>query len=76
MTYKEQIIERIAKSDDSQLLHEILAFLEQREKEEPNRPPKGSYEALMQFAGTISDEEAEEMHDIINREFNNIKGEW
>lgn len=76
MTVREQIIKAVANTEDSQLLQEILAFLEQRQQQDPNRPPRGSYAALKKHIGSISDEDAEEMHNIINREFNNIEGEW
>ena len=43
---------------------------------DPTLPRRGSYEALMPYAGTLSAEDAEEMTDIINQEFNDIEGEW
>lgn len=76
MTVREQIIKAVANTEDPQLLQELLAFLDAREKQDPNRPPRGSYEAIRRHIGTISDEDAKEMTDIINREFNNIEGEW
>lgn len=66
-------------TEDSQLLQEVLAFLRQRQQErerDPILPRRGSYEALMQYASTLSAEDADEMTDIINREFNNIEGGW
>ena len=66
-------------TEDSQLLQEVLAFLRQRQQErerDPTLPRRGSYEALMQYAGTLPAEDADEMTDIINREFNNIEGGW
>ena len=65
-------------TEDSQLLQEVLAFLRQRQQErerDPALPRRGSYEAL-QYAGTLSAEDADEMTDIIDREFNNIEGGW
>jgi len=76
MTIRQQVIHRIANTKNNQLLHELLAFLDERERLDPDRPPRGSYEAIMRHAGTISEEDAKEMTDIINREFNNIEGEW
>lgn len=76
MTVREQIIKTVANTEDSQLLQEILAFLEQRQQQDADRPPRGSREAILRHVGTISEEDAKEMTDIINREFNNIEGEW
>ena len=76
MTVREQIIKEIATTGDSQLLLDVLQFLQRRGQSEPNQPRKGSYEAFMRLRGTLSDEEAQEMTDVINREFNTIEGEW
>ncbi len=76
MTIREQIIKEVATTEDAQLLHEVLEFLHQHNRREPDRPRRGSYEAFMRYRGTITEEEGQEMTDIINREFNNIEGEW
>ena len=34
------------------------------------------YNPILAHAGTISDEEAEEIRQIIDQEFNTIEGEW
>lgn len=76
MTIREQIVKEVVNTEDSGLLQEVLAFLKQKEgrQRDPSLPPRGSYEAIMSHVGTISDEDAQEMHDIIDREFNNIEG--
>ena len=76
MTTREQIIKAVANTEDSQLLQEILAFLEERQQTAPNRPSRDSRETIARHIGTISAEDAQEVTDIINREFNNIEGEW
>ena len=75
MTVREQIIKTVVTTEDSRLLQEVLTFLQSRQRDS-HRPRRGSYEAFMQYAGTISEEDAKEMTDIVNREFNNIEGEW
>ena len=75
MTVREQIIKTAANTEDSQLLQELLVFLERRQRD-PNLPPRGSYEAIIRHKDTLSREDADEMMTIINREFNNIEGEW
>ena len=76
MTVREQIIKAVATTEDSQLLLDTLQFLRRRAQPEPAHSSTGSYEAFMRLRGTLSDEEAQEMTDIINREFNTIEGEW
>ena len=75
MTVREEIIKTVANTEDSQLLRELLAFLESR-KRDPNQPARGSYEAISRHKGSISKEDGDEVMAIINREFNNIEGEW
>ena len=76
MTVREQIIKEVVTTEDSQLLQDVLHFLQRRARPGVEEPRKGSYEAFMRYRGTLSDEDAEEMMDIINREFNTIEGEW
>ncbi len=76
MTVREQIIKEVATTEDSQLLLDTLQFLQRRTQPEQDQPRKGSYEAFSRLRGTLSDQEAQEMTDIINREFNTIEGEW
>ena len=75
MTIREEIFKTVATTDDPQLLRDILDFIATRQAD-PSRPPRGSYADLARFVGSISEKDALEMHDIINREFNNIEGEW
>ena len=76
MTVREQIIKEVVTTDDSQLLQEVLDLLASRLHRDANQPRRGSYEAFMMFQGTVNDADAQEMRDIINREFNTIEGEW
>ena len=76
MTIREQIIKEVVTTDDSQLLQEILSFLQERQQTHSTHPPRGSYEAFMRHQGVLNDEDAQEMREIIDREFNTIEGEW
>ena len=76
MTVREQIIKAVANTEDSQLLQEILAFLEQRQQQDADRPPRGSAAAIARHEGAVSEEDADEVMAIIDREFNSIEGEW
>ena len=75
MTIREEIFKTVATTEDPQLLRDILDFIATRQAD-PSRPPRGSYAAFMRHGGTISQEDADEMTAIINKEFNNIEGEW
>ena len=75
MTIREEIFKTVATTDDSQLLRDILDFIATRQAD-PSRPPRGSQADFNRFVGSISAEDADEMTAIINREFNNIEGEW
>lgn len=79
MTIREQIVKEVANTEDSGLLQEMLMFLKQKQEErqrDPSLPPRGSYEAIMRHRGVLNDADAQEMRDIIDREFNTIEGEW
>lgn len=71
MTVREEIIKTVATTDDLQLLCDILDFIATRQAD-PNRPPRRSQADFARFVGSISDEEAQEMYDITNREFNSF----
>lgn len=76
MTIREEIIREVVTTEDTQLLRYLLDFLRQRHQQQPEQPRKGSYEAFMRLRGTLSEADAQEMTDIIDREFNAIEGEW
>lgn len=38
--------------------------------------PQSNRNAILSFAGVIDDMEAQEMQDTLNKEFNQIEGEW
>ncbi len=75
MTVREEIFKKVAITDDPQLLRDILDLIATRQAN-PDRPPRGSQADFERFVGSISKEDADEMTAVINREFNNIEGEW
>jgi hypothetical protein len=74
MILREQIIKDINTIADLQLLNQLFDYLQVMKrnvnKVTPNR------ETVLQLAGSITDEEAAEMHQIISSEFNQLEGEW
>ena len=74
MILKEQILKDIEKIGNPQFLNQIFEYLQLMKKSIPidslNR------EAVMRFAGSIDDEEARLMKQLIEDEFSNIEGEW
>ncbi len=76
MTIREQIIKEVATTEDSDLLRDVLLFLHRRQHESANSAPRGSSGTIAKHQGTLSKADGNEIMDIINREFNNIEGEW
>lgn len=73
MTLQQNIIREIQTIEDLNALFEIQNFLQNLQKIRFQKPNTA---AVLQFAGSISDEEAKEMKECIDSEFNNIEAEW
>ena len=74
-TLRQRLIREVSGLYEAQLLEEALAFVQQL-KARDTPAPRGSAAAVLRHYGTITSDDAQEMMDIINREFNNIEGEW
>ena len=74
MTIQEQIIEDVATVTEStglkSQLYDYLQSLKSNALLQPNK------DEVLAYAGTIQNDEAEEMLKIIDDEFGNIDGEW
>lgn len=71
---KQQIIKEINALKNPGILGQVFDFLRLIRRMDPK--PKSNRSAVLSLAGSISNEEAEEMQKIIDQEFNNIEGEW
>ena len=58
---------------DPNFLSKVLAFVQSLKKMNEDESNTAS---LAQFAGSISDQEAQELKTIIQDEFSSIEGEW
>ena len=72
MTVKQQLIAEIEQIDNPITLvqlFEIMQLITQT-------PQRAKNDLIANFAGCLNDNDAEEMKNIINSEFNKIEGEW
>lgn len=76
MTLKKQLLSKIQKINDVHVLEHLSKYVENLNKKTEHHSKESNFEAVMSMAGTIDDNEAVEMTQIINEEFNKIEGEW
>ena len=74
MTIRERLSKDINRIQNPILLNRILEFIQLISPK--NSSDKGNVNQLMKYAGSLPDEDANEMKKIINEEFNKIEGEW
>jgi hypothetical protein len=71
---KEQILKDVSSIDNPQLLNQIFEYLQvvkhTAAQVQPNR------DAVLKFAGTLSDTEAKKLRKVIDEEFSQTEGEW
>ena len=72
MTLQESILREVRELDDPEQLRQLSEYLNGLKKQ----PFKSNKEEIMQLAGLLSNEEAEQLKRIIDQEFNRIEGEW
>ena len=74
MYIKAQIIQDIEGINNLQLLNQLYEYVQVIKKTSVTIKPNKS--SVLKFVGMIDNEEAKEMKDAINHEFNRIEGEW
>ncbi len=72
MTLQESIIREVRELDDPEQLRQLSAYLHELKK----LRFKNNKAEILQLAGILSNEDAEELKRIIGQEFNHIEGEW
>ena len=75
MTLKDKILIDLRMIKNPNLLNQIFEFI-QIIKESYSTSQESNKQNVLKFAGVITDEEAKEIKGIINKEFNNLEGEW
>ncbi|MDR6805451.1 hypothetical protein J2Y45_002240 [Dyadobacter sp. BE34] len=74
MTIQEQIIQDVATVTENtglkSQLYDYLQSLKSNKLQQPNK------DAVLSYAGTIQNDEAEEMLKIIDQEFGKVDDEW
>jgi len=74
MTIKDKVLSDLNEIGSPKLLYQILEFIRLLKK---NYQPKvGNAKLVLASAGKLEDEEAEQIRDNIQDEFNKIEGDW
>lgn len=74
MTIREQILSDLKEVSNQKLLYQILEFINILKKN--IRGTKGNRDEVLQFAGVLSDEEADAIRKDIGEEFSKLEGDW
>jgi hypothetical protein len=74
MTIREQILSDLKEVSNQKLLYQILEFINILKKNISDT--KGNRDEVLQFAGILSDEEADAIRKDIGEEFSKIEGDW
>lgn len=75
MSIKEKIILDLNEIASPKLLNQIAEFIELVKTSYANNQ-ESNKELIWQLVGCLSDEDAQEINQIIKEEFNNIEGDW
>jgi len=74
MLLKNQILKDINSLDNPQVLNQLFEYLQ--EVKHSTAKPKPNRDAVLKFAGMLSNAEANKLRKVIKEEFNNTEGEW
>jgi len=72
MTLKQRLLADVQDIQHPWLLQQLYQFVQLLKRTEP----RSNREAVLAFAGTLSDEEAEEMRSAVKEAFDYVEGEW
>lgn len=74
MTIREQILSDLKEVSNQKMLYQILEFINILKKNISGT--KGNRDEVLQFAGILSDEDADAIRKDIDEEFSKIEGDW
>ena len=74
MHLRARIIHDVNSIADQQLLHQLFDYV-QVIKRTPNQVASNR-EAVLRFAGTLTDTEASDLQQTLKQEFGQVEGEW
>ena len=74
MSIKQLIVADIEKIDDPFLLNQLLGYLQIMKR--ASSQMTSNRDLFLSYAGTISDETADDLQKTIREEFSKIEGEW
>lgn len=74
MTIKDQILNDLREIQNLRILYQILEYVRLLRKHIEEE--RGNIESVLAYAGVLTDEDAEEIRQDIENQFNKIEGEW
>jgi hypothetical protein len=74
MFLKQHIIKDIENIENTQLLNQVYEYLQIVKQSEKQLQP--NINNVLKFAGLLTDAQAKKISDTVNKEFNQIEGEW
>ncbi len=74
MHLRARIIHDVNTIADQQLLHQLFDYV-QVIKRTPNQI-SSNRDAVLRFAGTLTDTEANDLRQMLDQEFGQVEGEW
>lgn len=74
MLLKNQILKDVNSLDNPQVLSQLFEYLQEVKHAASNLKP--NRDAVLKFAGMLSNAEADKLRKIIKEEFNQPEGEW
>lgn len=74
MTIKDQILNDLREIQNLRILYQILEYVRLLRKHIEEE--RGNIESVLAYAGVLTDEDAEEIRQDIENQFNEIEGEW
>ena len=74
MFLKQHIIKDIENIENTQLLNQVYEYLQIVKQSEKQLHP--NINNVLKFVGLLTDAQAKKISDTVNKEFNQIEGEW
>lgn len=74
MTIKDKILSDLSEIRDQKLLHHIWEYIHLLRKQFSET--RGNIQDILDYAGTLADEDAEEIKKDVDEQFKEIEGDW
>lgn len=74
MHLRARIIDDVNSIADLQLLHQLFDYVQVIKRTSPQTA--ANRDAVLRFAGTLNDAEAQALRQLLSQEFGQVEGEW